>query len=61
MSARRWVSRRRWRWGDLEEQTSSKRGATVEEANYRICGQRLCVEQNVEVEVGVRGSLCLHR
>jgi hypothetical protein len=56
-SDRRRVSRHRWRLGDLEEQKNSKRGATIGEANYRACGQRLRVEQDVGVEVLVRGSL----
>jgi hypothetical protein len=57
MSDRRRVSCRRWRLGDLEEQTNSKRGAIMGEANYQTCEQRLRVEQNVGVEVLVRGSL----
>jgi hypothetical protein len=36
---------------------NSKRGATTGEAKYQTCGQRLCVEQHVGVEVFVRGSL----
>lgn len=47
----------RWCKGGLEEQKNSKKGATIGEANHQTGGQRLRVEQDVGVEVLVRGSL----
>jgi hypothetical protein len=43
--------------GNLEEHENPRRGATIDEANYRIVGTQLCMEQSLEVGEEDCGSL----